>query len=59
VTNIRIYQLAKENNLSSDAMMGILAELGFSPKSHMSAATEQMIAAVSERFKKEKEEYGF
>ena len=53
--SIRIYQLAKENNLSADAMMGILAELGFSPKSHMSAATEPMIAAVAERFKKEKE----
>ncbi len=55
MTNIRIYQLAKENNLSSDAMMGILAELGFSPKSHMSLATDAMIAAVSERFRKEKE----
>ncbi|MGH8004020.1 MAG: translation initiation factor IF-2 [Limisphaerales bacterium] len=53
--NLRIYQLAKENNLSADAMMAILAELGFSPKSHMSAATEPMIAAVAERFKKEKE----
>lgn len=55
MASIRIYQLAKENNLSADAMMGILAELGFSPKSHMSVATEGMIAAVAERFKKEKE----
>ncbi|MCI0329827.1 MAG: translation initiation factor IF-2 N-terminal domain-containing protein, partial [candidate division Zixibacteria bacterium] len=55
MANLRIYQLAKENNLSSDAMMAILAELGYAPKSHMSLATEGMIAAVSERFRKEKE----
>ncbi len=53
--NLRIYQLAKENNLSSDAMMAVLAEFGFTPKSHMSVATDAMIAAVAERFKKEKE----
>jgi len=55
VGNLRIYQLAKEKNLSSDAMMAILAEFGFTPKSHMSVATDQMISAVAERFKKEKE----
>jgi len=56
VAGLRIYQLAKEHNISSEAMMAILAELGFTPKSRMSTATDEIIAAVSSRFKKERDE---
>ncbi len=55
MSTLRIYQLAKQNNLSKDAMMSILTELGFAPKSHMSTATDEMVAAVSRRIQQEKD----
>ncbi|PWB75974.1 translation initiation factor IF-2 [candidate division GN15 bacterium] len=51
----RIYELAKDYRISSPAMMKILAEMGFSPKSHMSVATDDMIVAVEKRFNQEKQ----
>jgi translation initiation factor IF-2 len=51
----RIYELAKDYRISSPAMMKILAEMGFSPKSHMSVATDEMIAGVEKRFNQEKQ----
>lgn len=52
----RIYQLAKEYSISSNAMLNILRELKFDPKSHMSVATDEMIEAVKGKFAKEKQE---
>ncbi|MDH4157024.1 MAG: translation initiation factor IF-2 [candidate division Zixibacteria bacterium] len=52
----RIYQLAKEFNISSNAMLAILKELGFEPKSHMSVATMEMVEAVTRKFTEEKQE---
>lgn len=51
----RIYQLSKEFNISSDALLKILRELRFEAKSHMSVATEDMAVAVRRRFDIEKE----
>ncbi|MCX6826572.1 MAG: translation initiation factor IF-2 [candidate division Zixibacteria bacterium] len=51
----RLYDVAKEYNISSNAMMSILAELGFVPKSHMSVATDEMLQAIQKRFQAEKE----
>ena len=52
----RIYQLAKDFKISSNAMLSILRELKFQPKSHMSVATSEMISAVTKKFAEEKKE---
>ncbi len=50
----RIYELAKEYKVSSSAMLKVLRELMFQPKSHMSVASPEMIAAVKGYFAREK-----
>ncbi|MBD3258725.1 translation initiation factor IF-2, partial [candidate division GN15 bacterium] len=52
----RIYELAKDYKISSHAMLKIVQELGFTPKSHMSVAPPDMINAVSLRFAQEKQQ---
>jgi translation initiation factor IF-2 len=52
----RIYELAKEYNVSSKAMLNIIKELGFPVKSHSSSADDKILAAVKKRFASEKEE---
>ncbi len=54
--NVRIYELAKEYKISSNAMLSVLKELGFEPKSHMSVATDDMVTAIKGKFTKEKQE---
>lgn len=56
MSNKRVYQVAKEYNISSDALLSMLRELGFSIKSHMSVVEEKVLKAIEEKFKKEKEE---
>ncbi|MBN1211476.1 MAG: translation initiation factor IF-2 [candidate division Zixibacteria bacterium] len=51
----RIYELAKEYKISSQAMLKIVMELGFSPKSHMSVSTPEMMNAVKQKFTREKQ----
>jgi len=51
----RIYELAKEYKLSSNAMLAILRELKFEPKSHMSVASDEMVSAVRSRFTEQKQ----
>lgn len=55
-TKQRIYDIAKEYNISSDALLKVLRGLGFTIKSHMSVASEDMLDAISNKFKKEIEE---
>ncbi|MEZ5359226.1 MAG: translation initiation factor IF-2 [Candidatus Zixiibacteriota bacterium] len=55
-TKQRIYDIAKEYNISSDALLKVLRGLGFTIKSHMSVASEDMLEAISDKFKKEIEE---
>ncbi|RKX25023.1 MAG: hypothetical protein DRP47_10500, partial [Candidatus Zixiibacteriota bacterium] len=52
----RIYELAKDFRISSNAMLTVLRELKFAPKSHMSIATSVMIAAVKKKFAESKKE---
>lgn len=51
----RIYELAKEYKLSSNAMLAILRELKFEPKSHMSVASDEMVAAIKTKFAEQKQ----
>jgi len=46
---MRVYQLSKELNLSSNAVISLLKEMNFPVKSHMSTLTDKMIAAVKEK----------
>ncbi len=52
----RLYDLAKEYNVSSKAMVDIVKELGFDIKSHSSTASDEVVIAVQKRFASEKEE---
>lgn len=52
-TKQRIYDIAKEYNISSDALLKVLRGLGFTIKSHMSVASEDMLEAIEDKFKKE------
>lgn len=52
----RLYELAKDYNVSSKAMVDIIRELGFDVKSHSSTASDEMLTAVQGRFASEKEE---
>jgi len=51
----RIYEVAKEYKISSTALLKILKELKFTPKSHMSVATDEMLQAIRKKFEAEKE----
>jgi len=51
----RVYQLARDYKISSEAMLSIIKELGFRVKSHMSAVDEKMASAIEEKFRKERE----
>ncbi len=55
VAKKRIYELAKEYKISSNAMVTVLKELGYKPKSHMSIATPEMIESVKKKFADEKQ----
>jgi len=56
LSNKRVYQVAKDYNISSDALLSMLKDLGFSIKSHMSVVEEMALKAIEDKFKKEKEE---
>ncbi len=50
---MRIYDIAKDYKLSSDALLKVLRGLGFKIKSHMSVASQDMLDAIDEKFKRE------
>jgi translation initiation factor IF-2 len=52
---VRIYVVAKEFSVSSDAMMSILKGLGVEAKSHMSSIDAATVELVRKTFAKEKE----
>ena len=52
----RIYELAKDYKISSNALLSVLKELGFEPKSHMSVASDEMVAAIQKKFTEQKQE---
>lgn len=51
----KIYQLAKELNLSSDTLTAFLSKKGFEVKSVMSIVTDEMSTLIMSHFKKDKE----
>jgi len=50
----RVYELARELNLSSEALVKILTDLGIEAKSHMSAIDAVQEKTVLDRFDEEK-----
>lgn len=51
----RVYQVARELNLSSEALLRILQEMKIAVKSHMSSIEEDVIAAIKVKLSEEKE----
>ena len=51
----RVYEIAKTFKVSSEALVKILREMGFSVRSHMSILSEEMVGALKKRFQEEKE----
>lgn len=52
---IKIFNLAKELNLSSETIIDFLKKKGFEVKSHMSIVTDEMMPVIMGHFKKDKE----
>ena len=52
----RIYEAAREMDLTSKALQQLLGELGYEVKSHMSVFTDEMAAKVEQRLSQEKED---
>ncbi|MBT3344783.1 MAG: translation initiation factor IF-2 [Gemmatimonadetes bacterium] len=49
----RVYQVAKEKKLSSDALISMLKSLGHEVKSHMSVVTPDMLGAIAKKIEEE------
>ncbi|MFH1566526.1 MAG: translation initiation factor IF-2 [Gemmatimonadota bacterium] len=45
----RVYQVAKEKKLSSDALISMLKSMDFEVKSHMSVVTQEMLDAITRK----------
>ncbi|MFC1650295.1 translation initiation factor IF-2 [Candidatus Latescibacterota bacterium] len=50
----RIYEIAKEYKVSSEALISMLKELNFDVKSHMSVVDSKMLKSVKDQFDKQK-----
>ena len=51
----RVYQVAKEKKLSSDALLSMLKGMGQEVKSHMSVVTPEMLEAITRKIDEEKQ----
>ena len=51
----RIYQVAKDFNISSEALLEMIHAAGVDAKSHMSAVDDEVIAKIRQKFDAEKE----
>ena len=51
----RVYEIAREFNLSSVAMVEQIRSLGFEVKNHMAVCTTAMVEAVQEKFDSERQ----
>ncbi len=51
----RIYQLAKDFHVSSEALILMLKDLKYSVKSHMSTVDDNMLNAIKEQFEKQED----
>ncbi len=55
-SQIRVYQFAKELNLSSNALVALLKEMNFAIKNHMSTLTDKMISSIKEKLDTDKKQ---
>ena len=46
----RVYQVAKDFHISSEALVSMLKDLNFDVKSHMSVVTDQMYSNIKRQF---------
>ena len=53
----RVYQVAKNYHISSEALVNMLREMGFTVKSHMSVVDPSMLEQIDHKFQQEKESY--
>ena len=51
----RIYEVAKEYHISSEALISMLRNMGSEVKSHMSVVHEDMLAQIKRKFEEERE----
>ena len=51
----RVYQVAKEFRISSEALIGVLRKLGYDVKTHMNAIDDDVIERARTEFEKEKD----
>ena len=49
----RVYQVAKEFHVSSEALVSMLKDLKYQVKSHMSVVNEGMYKSIKKRFEKQ------
>jgi translation initiation factor IF-2 len=52
---VKIYNLAKDLNISSETIIEFLKKRGYEVKSHMSPVTDEMMPIILEHFKKDKD----
>ena len=51
--NKRVYQVAKEFHISSEALISMLKEMKFETKSHMSVVDKKMFTSIKNQFDKQ------
>ena len=51
----RVYQVAKEQKFSSDALISMLKDMGYEVKSHMSVVSAEMLEAITRKIQEEKQ----
>jgi len=51
---VRVFQLARELKISSDALVNIISSLGAEVKSHMSSVDEELVARIREKIAEER-----
>ena len=51
---LRVYQVAKDFNVSSEALIGILEGLGVAARSHMSTLDDSVVDLIKQKFAEEK-----
>lgn len=54
---LRVFEAAKQLNLSSEALLALLKELGFPPRGYTSYITEEEFDAARQRLRKEKRQF--
>ncbi len=51
----RVYQVAKDFHVSSEALLSLLRDSGYEVKSHMSVVNEDMFETITKQFEKQRE----